>query len=74
VLAARYVPVFVNVGRDCDGHARLRHAHDVRRLATLVVLEARGRRVARQTFSPVSALRPLSPEALAAWLDAPRGR
>ena len=43
-------------------------------LATLVVLEARGRRVARQTFSPVSALRPLSPEALAAWLDAPRGR
>jgi hypothetical protein len=73
-LAARYVPVFVNVGRDCDGHVRLRHAHDVRRLATLVVLEARGRRVARQTFSPVRGGRPLTPESLAAWLAAPRGR
>jgi hypothetical protein len=73
-LSARYVPLYVNVGRDCDGHVRLRHAHDVRRLATLVVLEPRGRRVARQTFAPVSDGRPLAPDALAAWLAAPRGR
>jgi len=73
-LSARYLPVYVNVGRDCDGHVRLRHAHDVRRLATLVVLEPRGRRVARQTWSPVSDARPLSAEVLTAWLAAPRGR
>lgn len=74
VLAQRYVPVYVNVGRDGLGHTRLRHAHDVRKLATLVVLEATGRRVARTTFSPVTDGQPLSSTALAAWLSAPRGR
>ena len=74
VLAQRYVPVYVNVGRDGLGHTRLRHAHDVRKLATLVVLEATGRRVARTTFSPVTDGQPLSSSALAAWLSAPRGR
>lgn len=74
VVSSRYVRVFINVGREGVGHARLRHAHDVRKLATLVVLEPSGRRVARQTFSPVSDGAPLSSTTLAAWLDAPRGR
>jgi hypothetical protein len=74
VLAERYVPVYVNVGRDGTGQTRLRHAHDVRALATLVVLDATGRRVARQTFAPVTDVRPLSSATLAEWLEAPRGR
>jgi hypothetical protein len=74
VLRERYVPVYVNVGREGVDHTRLRHAHDVRKLATLVVLEASGRRVARQTFAPVSDVRTLSAETLAQWLSAPRGR
>lgn len=74
VLRERYVPVYVNVGREGVDHTRLRHAHDVRKLATLVVLEASGRRVARQTFAPVSDVRPLSSETLAQWLGTPRGR
>jgi len=74
VLRERYVAVYVNVGREGVDHTRLRHAHDVRKLATLVVLEASGRRVARQTFAPVSDVRPLSPETLAQWLTTPRGR
>jgi len=74
LLRERYVPVYVNVGREGVDHTRLRHAHDVRKLATLVVLEASGRRVARQTFAPVRDVRPLSPETLAQWLRTPRGR
>ncbi len=74
VLRERYVPLYANVGRDGVDHTLLRHAHDVRKLATLVVLEASGRRVARQTFAPVSDVRPLSAETLAQWLSAPRGR
>jgi hypothetical protein len=74
VLVARYVPVYVNVGRDGTNQTRLRHAHDVRKLAALVVLDATGRRVARQSFSPVTDLRPLSSVTLAEWLEAPRGR
>jgi len=74
VLVQRYVPVYVNVGRDGVGHTRLRHAHDVRKLATFVVLDASGHRVARQTFSPVSDERTLSSGKLAEWLISPHGR
>lgn len=74
VIRERYVRVYVNVGHEGVAHAQLRHAHDVRQLATLVVLEASGRRVARATFSPVSDMEPLSSAKLAQWLSAPRGR
>lgn len=73
-IRERYLPLFVNVGREGTEHVQLRRAHDVRKLATLVVLEATGHRVARQTFSPVSELRPVSSAALAQWLSAPHGR
>lgn len=75
VIEARYVVVYVQVGR-FDRHRALLREHEVDRIATLVVLDpASGRRVARTTLEPITGpQRGLTSAALAAWLrDPPPG-
>ncbi len=73
VIEARYVVVYVNVGR-FDRHQALIREHDVDRIATLVVLDpASGRRVARTTLEPITTGAGLTPDELARWLRAPSG-
>ncbi len=71
VLSERYVTVYVNVGR-FDRHRALMKEHAIDRIATLIVLDPDGHRVAKTTLEPISGHHPLSPEALAAWLRHPR--
>ncbi|MGF1467880.1 MAG: thioredoxin family protein [Sandaracinaceae bacterium] len=72
VIEDRYVLVYVNVGR-FDRHEALLRAHEVDRIATLVVLSPDGDRLARTTLEPVTGDRDrgLTAEDLAAWLRAP---
>jgi thiol:disulfide interchange protein len=73
VLEARYVVVYVEVGR-FDRHRALIDAHGVDRIATLVVLDPEsGERVAKTTLEPISGgERGLTAAQLAAWLRHPR--
>ena len=74
-LARGYELVWVNLGPSLEGQPRLRHAHDVDAVVTLVVLDpASGRRAARRVFAPVSGHGTVTSATLAAWLDDPRGR
>ena len=66
-----YVLVYVDVG-DWNRHDQLRERYGITRIATLVVLDGSGRRLAQTTLEPISNNVPLSPEALASWLRAPR--
>lgn len=68
VIEARYVVIYVNVGR-FDRHRALLREHEVDRIATLVVLDPEtGRRVARTTLEPITTGQGLTPEELARWL------
>ena len=70
VLGRDYEVVYVEVGR-FDRHVELIERYRIERIATLVVLDARGERVAQTTLEPLSNHRPLSSEALAGWLRQP---
>lgn len=70
VLARDYEVVYVEVGR-LDRHVELIRRYRVERIATLVILDAQGERVAQTTLEPLSNHRPLSSEALAGWLRSP---
>ncbi len=70
VIAERYVYIPVNVG-DFDRAESLRKAYDIKKIATLVVLDAERNRIAQSTLEPISKKQKLSPQALAAWLKAP---
>lgn len=71
LLQERYEPVYVHVGR-FDRHRDLLARYRVERIATLVVLDGDGRRVAQTTLEPISKRTGLTPEGLAAWLRDPR--
>lgn len=71
VLHERYEYVPINVG-DWDRATELRERFAVRRIATLVVLEPDGTKVAQTTLEPVSREERLTPQDLAAWLREPR--
>ncbi len=71
VLADKYEVVHVDVG-GWDRHQALRERFHVSRIATLVVLDPDDARVAQTTLEPISRHQALTPEALAAWLAAPR--
>ncbi len=71
VLARDYEVVQIDVGH-FDVHEALRQRYDVRAIATLVVLDGQGERVAQTTLEPLSREQPLSPDALAAWLRNPQ--
>ena len=71
LLAQRYEPIYVHVGR-FDRHRDLIERYRVERIATLVVLDGTGRRVAQTTLEPISRRSGLTSEALAAWLRDPR--
>ena len=71
VLASRYETVFVDVGR-FDRHNALLEKYRVESIATLVVLDGEARRVATSTFEPISKRKPLTADALAAWLRDPQ--
>ena len=70
VIDEKYERVFIHVGR-FDRHRDLLQRYRVERIATLVVLEADGRRVAQTTLEPISNRSGLTPAALAAWLREP---
>lgn len=70
VLARDYELVYVEVGR-LDRHVELIQRYRVERIATLVVLDAQGERVAQTTLEPLSNHRPLTSAALAGWLSHP---
>lgn len=71
VIRERYVHVPVNVGR-WDRATALRERFRIDRIATLVVLEPDGTRVAQTTLEPITNHQPLTAGALAAWLREPR--
>lgn len=71
VITERYEYVPVNVGH-WDRARSWRERFAIRRIATLVVLEPDGTRVAQTTLEPISKRRELTPEMLAAWLREPR--
>lgn len=68
ILAERYVPVYVNV-REFDLHREIAASYQVRALATLVVVEPDGNRVASVTFERRRAA--ITPESVASWLERP---
>ncbi|MFK8000882.1 MAG: thioredoxin family protein [Polyangiales bacterium] len=70
VLASDYELIYVEVGR-LDRHVELIQRYRVERIATLVVLDAQGQRVAQTTLEPLSNHRPLTSDALAGWLRHP---
>ena len=70
VLARDYELVYVEVGR-LDRHVELIQRYRVERIATLVVLDGQGERVAQTTLEPLSNHRPLTSAALAGWLQRP---
>lgn len=70
VLASDYELIYVEVGR-LDRHVELIQRYRVERIATLVVLDAQGERVAQTTLEPLSNHRPLTSDALAGWLRHP---
>lgn len=70
VISERYVYIPVNVG-DFDRAEALRKKFKIKRIATLVVLDAGGNRIAQSTLEPLSKKKVLTPEALAEWLRAP---
>lgn len=70
VLKERFVYVPINVGR-MDRAKALTEKYGVKRIATLVVLNSDGTRVAQSTLEPISSKKQLTPQALAAWLAAP---
>lgn len=70
VLARDYELIYVEVGR-LDRHVELIQRYRVERIATLVVLDAQGERVAQTTLEPLSNHRPLTSAALAGWLSHP---
>lgn len=70
IIRDKYVFVPINIGRK-DRAKKWTKAYDVERIATLVVLEADGTRVAQSTLEPISRKQELTPEALAAWLEDP---
>ncbi len=74
VLEARYIVVYVEVGR-FDRHRALLREHRIDRIAALVVLDPdTGARVAKRTLEPIQGEdRGLTSEALAAWLRSPSG-
>lgn len=66
-----YELVVIDVGH-FDQHREFSVAHDVERIATLIVLTPDGDEVARTTLEQLSHHRGLSAEALTAWLAEPR--
>lgn len=70
VLASGFEVVYVEVGR-LDRHRELIQRYRVERIATLVVLDAQGERVAQTTLEPLSNHQPLTSAALASWLTNP---
>jgi len=72
VIEERYVVVYVEVGY-FDRHRALLAAHQIDRIAALVVLDPdSGRRVAKTTLEPITGgERGLTSEALADWLRNP---
>jgi thioredoxin 1 len=70
ILASDYEVVYVEVGR-LDRHVELIQRYRVERIATLVVLDGQGERVAQTTLEPLSNHRPLTSAALAGWLRRP---
>lgn len=71
LIEAQYELVFIDVGH-FDQHREFLVAHEVERVATLVVLTPEGDEVARTTLEQLSHHRGLSAEALAEWLEQPR--
>lgn len=71
VIEDDYVVVYVEVGR-FDRHRELIEEHEVDRIATLVVLDPNGSRVARTTLEPLTGdQQGMSAEDLARWLRDP---
>lgn len=71
VIEEDYIVVYVEVGR-FDRHRELIEAHEIDRIAALVVLDPSGARVARTTLEPITgSQRGLSAEDLARWLRDP---
>ena len=70
VLEEKYELVRIHVGR-FDRHEELLRHYRVERIATLVVLEADGTRVAQTTLEPIGQRTGLDAAGLAAWLSAP---
>ena len=72
LLAERYETLVIDVGR-FDQHEELLQRFHIDRIATLVVLDAEGERVAQTTLEPISgAAEGLTADDLAGWLRTPR--
>ena len=71
LLAESYETVVIDVGH-FDRHQALLQRYGIDRIATLVVLDGAGQRVAQTTLEPISgAAEGLTAEALAGWLRSP---
>lgn len=71
VLAEDYETIVVDVGR-FDQHTELLERFEIDRIATLVVLDPSGEKVAQTTLEPISgAAERLTGDALAGWLRNP---
>ncbi len=71
VIDALYERVFIHVGR-FDRHRDLIDRYRIERIATLVVLEKDGSRVAQTTLEPISNGSGLDSAGLARWLSEPQ--
>ena len=71
LLAEDYETVVIDVGR-FDQHTELLQRYGIERIATLVVLEPSGQKVAQTTLEPITgAAEGLTGEVLAGWLRNP---
>ncbi len=71
LLAEKYETIVIDVGR-FDQHTELLERYGIERIATLVVLDANGDRVAQTTLEPITgAAEGLTGEMLAGWLRNP---
>lgn len=71
LLATDYETVVIDVGR-FDRHTELLERYGIERIATLVVLDASGQRVAQTTLEPITGgAEGLTGEMLAGWLRNP---
>jgi len=71
LLAEKYETIVIDVGR-FDRHTELLERYGIDRIATLVVLDASGERVAQTTLEPITgAAEGLTGEVLAGWLRNP---
>ncbi|MBO6933792.1 MAG: thioredoxin family protein [Deltaproteobacteria bacterium] len=71
LLAEKYETIVIDVGR-FDQHTELLERYGIERIATLVVLDANGEKVAQTTLEPITGdAEGLTGEMLAGWLRNP---